>query len=213
MLTEKEILSVLEKYCELDEDLCEGSFYDKVVRPLELSGKFNDWTYDSGVSKGVLIFGELDFVIKIPFYCEWIEEEGFYNSQDEWVCEYDAGPSGCPFCGVEVEGYCHKNPWDYCETEAYRYFEAQKQGMEGYFAKTWFIGEVNGGWPIYAQTRANMYYSADSYESRSRRQYSDGERDTVKSIQNATRFYVDDIWLMDFVAYYGEEELKNFILF
>ena len=163
MLTKEYILEKIEKYCTLNEDLCEGTFYDQVVSPLENANCFNDWVWDSGVSKGVLIFGELDYVIKIPFYCEWFEEEGgYYDADDNWVDGDPGEPAGYAFQGVEVEGYCHQNPWDYCETEELRYLVAVKHGMEEHFAKTWCIGTVND-WPIYAQVKCCMYSSISIY--------------------------------------------------
>ena len=136
MLTKEYILEKINKYCTLNEDLCEGTFYEQVVSPLVDAQCFDDWTWDSGVSKGVLIFGELDYVIKIPFYCEWFEGEGgYYDDEDNWVEDEPGCPSGYPFQGTEVEGYCHQNEWDYCETEELRYLAAVKNGMEDWVLK------------------------------------------------------------------------------
>lgn len=212
MLNKEQILEKINEYCTLDENLCEGTFYDQVVYPLEEVGCFQDWTYDSGVSKGVLIFDELDYVIKIPFYCEWYEGDGYYNDDDEWVQEVEEGPSEYPFSGIQVEGFVHENPWDYCETEAFRYIAAERNGVEEHFAKTWFLGNVQN-WPIYAQVRACMYRSEDSRTARSQRNYSDQERESAKNIKKATHFYVEDEWLMDFLAYWGQERLLAFIKF
>ena len=173
MLNKEYILEQLNKYCTLNEKLCEGTFYDQVVSPLEDAQCFNDWTWDSGLSKGVLIFGELDYVIKIPFYCEWLEgESGYYDEEDNWVDGEPGCPSSNPFQGVEVEGFIHDNEWDYCETEQYRYVVAERNNVENYFAKTWFLGNASD-WPIYAQVRACMYRSEESRSTRSRKNYSE----------------------------------------
>jgi hypothetical protein len=213
MLTKEYILEKIEKHCTLNESLCEGTFYDQVVSPLEDAQCFNDWTWDSGLSKGVLIFGELDYVIKIPFYCGWFEgEEGYYDDDDNWVDGEPGEPTGFPFQGEEVEGYCHQNEWDYCETEELRYLVAEKNGMEEHFAKTWCIGAANG-WPIYAQIKCCMYCSADSCSTRSKKTYTDKDKESARSIKDATKFWVEDEWLIDFLHYWGQERLVAFIKF
>jgi hypothetical protein len=213
MLTKEYILEKIEKHCTLNESLCEGTFYDLVVSPLEDAQCFNDWTWDTGVSKGVLIFGELDYVIKIPFYCEWFEGDGgYYDEDDNWVDGDPGEPSGYAFQGVEVEGYCHQNEWDYCETEELRYLVAEKNDMEEHFAKTWCIGTVSD-WPIYAQVKCCMYSSADSHSTRSKKVYTNKDRESAKSIKDATHFWVEDEWLIDFLHYWGQERLMAFIEF
>lgn len=212
MLKKEYILECLEKYCKFDEDLCEGTFYEKVIRPLEAVQCFDDWFYDSGVSKGVLVFDELDYVIKIPFYCEYLEGDGYYDEDDNWVQEIEDGPSGYPFNGVEVEGFSAENDWDYCETESYRYLVAKRNGVEEFFAETWMIGKIRQ-WPVYAQVKACMFRSEASYSERSRKNYSDAERETAKTIKQETGFYVESEWLMDFLSYWGKERLMTFIEF
>lgn len=214
MLNKDYILECIKKYCRLEEDLSEGEFYYLVVEPLENAKCFPEgaWTYDSGVTKGVLIFDDLDYVIKIPFYCEWLEGDGYYDSEDNWVCECEEGPSGYPFGGCQVEGYIHDNDWDYCETEQYRYLEAEKANMEEYFAKTWFLASVND-WPIYAQTKACMFRSEDSRTTRSKRNYTDKEHETARAVMDNEHFYVNKEWVMDFIAYYGVDRLVAFIKF
>ena len=212
MLTKEYILENIEKYCDLDEDLCEGTFWSQVVEPLEAANCFDNWTYDSGITKGVLIFGELDYVIKIPFYCEYYEGDGYYDEEENWVETCEEGPSGYPFNGVEVEGYIHENPWDYCETESFRYAVAEKNNMEEYFAKTWLIGKV-GNWPVYAQARACMYRSEESHTARSRKNYTNKERESARELIKRTKFYVEDEWLIDFINYWGEARTSDFIAF
>ena len=213
MLTKEYILEQLDKYCSLNETLCEGTFYEQVVSPLEDANCFEDWVWDTGVTKGVLIFGSLDFVIKISFYCEFYEGEGgYYDEDDNWIEEEPGEPSGYAFNGVSVEGYCHENPWDYCETEEIRYKIAEKSGLAEHFAQTWSIGEVNH-WPIYAQMKACMFRSESYYSTRTRKDYSQKERESVKSIKDATKFWVEDEWLIDFLNYWGQDRTMEFIKF
>lgn len=213
MLKKEFILEQLEKYCTLDESLCEGTFYEQIVCPLQDADCFDNdsWTYDSGVSKGVLIFNDLDYVIKIPFYCEYEEECGFYDENDEWVSE-GGGPLGEPFMGVAVEGFCKENEWDYCETEELRYKVAKKHNVENYFAETWHIGTVCG-WPVYAQVKCCMYRSEESHSIRSRKNYSEQDRERARSARNATKLFVDEEWLIDFLQYWGEECFKDLAQF
>lgn len=217
MLTKEYILDNMKKYCKIDTntDLCLGNFYDLVISPLEKANCFKDYhmSYDNGLSKGVIIFDELDYVIKIPFVCSWYEEETEWDEEkDECVVICEGGPSGYPFGGVEVEGYCFHNDWDHCETELYRYCEAEKSGLEEHFAKIWFLDCING-WPIYAQSKACMYNTEDSYSSRSRKHYTDKERATANAIQSSSHFYIAQEWMMDFIQYWGKDKLLDFIKF
>ena len=213
MLTKEYILEKIEKYCTLNEDLCSGTFYSQVVSPLEDAQCFNNWTFDSGVSKGVLIFNDLDYVIKIPFYCEYYEgEEGYYDDEDNWIEGEPGEPTGDAFSGVEVEGYCHQNEWDYCETEELRYLAAEKNNMEEHFAKTWCIGTVQD-WPIYAQIKCCMYRSEESYSTRSKKTYTAEDQESVRNIQDTTKVWTQEDWLIDFLHYWGRDRLIAFMQF
>ena len=214
MLSKEYILECLNKYCTFNEDLSEGTFYDYVVSPLEDANCFEDWTYDSGCTKGVLIFGELDYVIKIPFYSSYYEEETEYNEEtDEYEVICEGGTCEYSFGGVEVEGFCHDNDWDYCETESYRYIVAEKNGMAEHFAKTEYIGSVQS-WPIYAQVRACMFCSQDSYDSRSKKNYSDEDRSRAQTLkQEHFMPEIDEEWVIDFISFWGEEKLREFFKF
>ena len=215
MLNKEYILEKINEYCTLNEQLSEETFYDMVVEPLDHNNCFEgySWTWATGVTKGVLIFDELDYVVKIPLYCEYYEGYSDWDEEtEEYVVIEEGGPTEEPFSGVQVEGYIHDNDWDYCETESYRYLEAEKHDVSEYFAKTWYIGSVKD-WPIYAQIRANMYCSLESCSVRSRKNYSNEERESVKSIKEATHFYVSDEWMIDFINYWGEDALMNLINF
>jgi len=215
MLTKEYILSELEKHGQFNEDLSTGTFYDQIIAPLERAESFKgyEWFWDDGCSKGVIVFKELNFVIKIPFYCEYYEGEGgYYDSQDNWVEGYDGEPSGSPFAGVQVEGYCHNNEWDYCETESIRYEVAEKNDMADHFARTWLLGEVRG-WPIYAQTKACMFLSAASCEIRSKRNYTQQERDVASKAKKDNCIHLADEWVMDFISFWGVDRFSAFSCF
>lgn len=107
-----------------------SSFKEKYTKP---------FAYDYGATKGVLIFKELGFVIKIPFVCN-----------DDW----------------EFEGADCDNGWDYCEAETLKYQSASINGLAECFAETIFIGTVDGH-PIYIQELATMYEKGESTTPRS----------------------------------------------
>lgn len=210
-MTKEYILEQLNKYCTFDDTLSDGTFYENIVRPLEDAGCFNGWGYENGATKGVLIFSDLDYVIKIPFCCCYYEEEGYYDDNYEWIVECEGGP-GEMFGGIEVQGYVHNNEWDYCETEMYRYMDAEKAGMAEHFARTWFLGKVQNH-PIYAQSRASMFRSDDAYESRSKKSYTKEDYDSANRVYKGKSFYVEEEWLIDFIHYWGEERANQFAEF
>ena len=213
MLIKEYVLEKIKEYCTLDETLCRETFEDLVVSPLENAKCFEDWTWDSGVTKGVLIFDELDYVIKIPFYCEWDEGDYDYDEEtNETIIIRESGPFDTPFEGVQVKGFIHDNDWDYCETEQYRYIVAERNGLNEHFAKTWFLGTVQD-WPIYAQAKANMFLSSASQSTRSKRKYSKQEMDTAKSIKDTLGSEIDEEWMIDFINYWGKDRLVELLNF
>ena len=67
MQNEKELNAILDALKMGDyEDLYDTIFYENVVRPFKEKYK-QQFYYDYGATKGVLVFKELGFVIKIPF--------------------------------------------------------------------------------------------------------------------------------------------------
>ena len=69
----KEILETIDKVCDLKGDLTNENFYSKVVNPLKKENCYLD--SNSGATKGILFFKDLDVVIKIPF----VGEENYYT--------------------------------------------------------------------------------------------------------------------------------------
>lgn len=131
-----EILDVL-YYGDFD-CLSDNSFFRQIVSPFKDKYK-KPFAYDYGATKGVLIFKELGFVIKIPFVCN-----------DDW-----------DFSGAECA-----NGWDYCEVEALKYQDASINGLAECFAETMCIGDVDGH-PIYIQELATMYEKGETTTKRS----------------------------------------------
>ena len=118
-----EILEAL-SYGTFDEN-DEADFYPVVVQPFSEKYK-KPFDYATGATKGVLIFEQLGFVIKIPFCRNSEDYDDYYE-----CCNY--------FTGADAD-----NGWDYCEAEADKYQRAEEEGISMCFAKTEKIGEIDG---------------------------------------------------------------------
>ena len=128
----REILDAL-RDCYFDE-LDDCTFDESVVIPFKDSYK-KPFKAANGATKGVLIFPNFGFVIKIPFvYCD-----------------------GDELCGAQ-DGV---NAWDYCSQEVCRYEMAEEEGFGDIFLETDLLGEVNNH-PIYIQPYADILGGMDS---------------------------------------------------
>lgn len=186
-----EILEAL-SYGTFDEN-DEADFYSIVVQPFSEKYK-KPFDYATGATKGVLIFEQLGFVIKIPFCRN--SEDCYYNSAyGEYEC--------CYFTGADTD-----NGWDYCEAEANKYERAEEEGLAQCFAKTKKIGDIDG-YPIYMQELADIYKSIDYQSS-----HTEEDSRQVSSICNSNNFYMFNIeWLSDAFHYYGEKVFHKLLEF
>lgn len=186
-----EILEAL-SYGTFDEN-DEADFYSIVVQPFSEKYK-KPFDYATGATKGVLIFEQLGFVIKIPFCRN--SEDCYYNSAyGEYEC--------CYFTGADTD-----NGWDYCEAEANKYERAEEEGLAQCFAKTKKIGDIDG-YPIYMQELADIYKSIDYQSS-----HTEEDSRQVSSICNSNNFYMFNIeWLSDAFHYYGEKMFHKLLEF
>lgn len=186
-----EILEAL-SYGTFDENN-EADFYSIVVQPFSEKYK-KPFDYATGATKGVLIFEQLGFVIKIPFCRN--SEDCYYNSAyGEYEC--------CYFTGADTD-----NGWDYCEAEANKYERAEEEGLAQCFAKTKKIGDIDG-YPIYMQELADIYKSIDYQSS-----HTEEDSRQVSSICNSNNFYMFNLeWLSDAFHYYGEKVFHKLLEF
>lgn len=186
-----EILEAL-SYGTFDEN-DEADFYSIVVQPFSEKYK-KPFDYATGATKGVLIFEQLGFVIKIPFCRN--SEDCYYNSAyGEYEC--------CYFTGADTD-----NGWDYCEAEANKYERAEEEGLAQCFAKTKKIGDIDG-YPIYMQELADIYKSIDYQSS-----HTEEDSRQVSSICNSNNFYMFNLeWLSDAFHYYGEKVFHKLLEF
>ena len=186
-----EILEAL-SYGTFDEN-DEADFYSIVVQPFSEKYK-KPFDYATGATKGVLIFEQLGFVIKIPF-CRNSEDCEYNSAYGEYEC--------CYFTGADTD-----NGWDYCEAEANKYERAEEEGLAQCFAKTKKIGDIDG-YPIYMQELADIYKSIDYQSS-----HTEEDSRQVSSICNSNNFYMFNIeWLSDAFHYYGEKIFHKLLEF
>lgn len=178
----REILDALHD-CYFDE-LDDYTFDESVVAPFNNSYK-KPFRAANGASKGVLIFPNFGFVIKIPFiFCDGDE---MYGAQD----------------GV--------NAWDYCSQEVCRYEIAEEEGFGDIFLETDLLGEVNNH-PIYIQPYAEVLSKIDGSEYDSKhRSGTDMDRTFVKEIDDAENYdTLSSMWEADLLVRYGIEKFKSF---
>lgn len=186
-----EILEAL-SYGTFDEN-DEADFYPIVVQPFSEKYK-KPFDYATGATKGVLIFEQLGFVIKIPF-CRNTEDCYYNSAYGEYEC--------CYFTGADTD-----NGWDYCEAEADKYERAEEEGLAQCFAKTKKIGDIDG-YPIYMQELADIYKSIDYQSS-----HTEEDSRQVSSICNSNNFYMFNLeWLSDAFHYYGEKMFHKLLEF
>lgn len=231
LMTKEYILECLDKYCDFDGVLHRENFEEMVVRPLKANECFENWTWDNGVSKGVLIFSGLNFVVKIPFtgWAEW-QDSHYEDENGNWRCWESAHKNTdelksrhykmegyedyCEFSGADFDE--ESDGWDYCMVEQIRYEKAVDAGLETMFARTHFIGRVGGNeHPIYIQERCNMFdeaYCTSNKEKYNKRTSKDYEK--VDTLRKEFDFHmINDDWILDFIIFFGEELLKKFVDF
>ena len=186
MVNIEAILDLLDK-CYLDGELTEDNFYENVIDQIPRSISL---TYFSGATKLVLLFPGADYVVKIPFTGSGYLMEDYDEDTGEWY-EHD---NYCPFEGALYSG------WNYCETEVQLYELAAEYGIEQFFAKTEFIGHVQGH-PIYIQERAEIF--DDTHKSH---RHSHEVRKSVSekcNYNNFNNFNID--WIADLFNYCTDE--------
>ena len=135
----------------------------------------------TGATKGILLFSDLDFVIKIPFsFCEGEELQG----------------------ATETEG-----GWNYCEQENCRYIMSENEQVSEIFLNTELIGYVND-FPIYAQYKATPISLIDDsdYVKHHRSHSNKNEKKVFKIRTNNAFENINLQWEADIYSYYG----KNF---
>lgn len=188
-----------------------------------------DWTYDEGISKLVLIFNKLGFVIKIPYTGRYSEDyEEPCDNCSKWSncdCEYScarrqnwteySNNEYCDFTGAEEcpNTYLQKklnNEWDYCEAEKWLYEKAKEEDVEVCFAETRLLGYVDG-YPIYTQPIAAIY--ADCYTTTRKSHTAEEKISTQEACKKINGWCFNVEWLTDFIIYFGDDMFQKFMAF
>ena len=157
-MTPQDAFKLIKEHCDCTAPLFQQAFYSKIVEPL----KPFLVTYEYGASRGVIIFPEEDFVIKIPF-THFAGELGSKES-----IEQDEDYKGKCENFTLVDDYYYKleelsggNEGDYCSEEVNIYTEAQEYGVADFFAFESYLGTAQD-LPIYFQTRAHFICSSSN---------------------------------------------------
>ena len=185
---EKEIQEILEalKYGYYEE-LDEYTFEDDVVF------SFNEhyqkpFTWACGASKGVLIFKNFGFVIKIPFnYCDGEMLCGAYEGDDDW---------------------------NYCTQEKNRYQKAKQNRLQNIFLETSYLCNVDEH-PVYIQMMAEPLNQMSFEEAENKNKSSADNKKIIKIIDIENDYaWINNIWEADVFTLYGGKyyhKLKTFI--
>lgn len=167
-------------------ELTDENYEEKVLSLLDLSVYLG--AAEAGATKAVLYpLEDSNKVVKIPFQGQ---KEYLYSGEDKTFCSF--------------HGALAPNYWDYCRVEAEVYIKAKEAGLENYFAKTEFIGYVNG-FPIYAQTKVDILIDIMEEKSYSE----DIKRKTRNTCNSLNARCFNACWISDFLDYYGKETFKK----
>ena len=229
--TPEDVFEIIKKECTFDGVLCQDN-KNTIIEPLQdcadLAGI--SWTWDEGISKLVLIFDDLNFVIKIP-YTGLVDEEADDHYYDHCACcdikssarcencayyddpfgENERGDSDYyDFTGANNGGKTLRREWDYCEAETWLYQHAKEVGLECCFAETRLLGFVDGH-PIYMQAKAQIY---GDYYSSTRKTHTDKEIvNTKEACKRIDGWCFNVNWLTDFILFYGDDIFQSFMAF
>lgn len=156
--------------------------------------------FNRGASKIVLINYDWDSVLKIPFKYKYNTSNGEYNK----------------FKGAK--NLFGVPDWDYCAKEVELYEKAKMHKLDKYFAEIELISYIDG-YPIYKQIRCSIAEEryCEEFELDKNwieKQYTKEELDNVIDFCHKHLFTMfDNIWLADFVEWYGFDELYKLLKF
>lgn len=224
--TPEDVFEIIKKECAFDGVFSQDNKYD-VIDPLQDCADLadTDWTWDDGASKLVLIFKNLNFVIKIPFtgsidpcgdcydHCEDCEEKSTSRCDCcpyHYNCYGDADNNYYDFQGADWGGKQLARNWDYCEAEAYLYETAKEEGVDVCFAGTELLGFVDGH-PIYWQAKAQIYN--DYYTSTNKDHTREEKVNTEEACRRINGWCFNVDWLCDFLTAYGDDMFQQFMAF
>ena len=180
------------------------------------------YSFDSGVSKGVLFLNEYpDIVVKIPFtegtYSSY--SRAYYTDEDGNTCRtYNYSSSSFDSAWQSLPPRLEDKLlryWDYCEVETILFEDAKQAGVDKFFAETVYIGDSHGH-PVYIQEKARIYDGQAEYEENDESNEIHNFYNTIKAeLKHYLQLKDSQImwmhcpkeWIVDFYLYYGIEEL------
>lgn len=177
---------------EFTEEAAEDLLYDLAID--------HNAHYCHGISKAVVVFDNDDCVIKIPFngYTDdcWNGETQHYEE------------TFIPFCGAMG------TEWNYCQTEANIYSDAQAYHVAEYFAETAYLKAICGC-PIYVQPKVVSYDELVGYDCYDGRNSIEERNNTIQHCYDSGHMScsINSDWLTDFLHYWGQEALDNLLTF
>jgi len=187
MISIQEAIGYVEQYVRV-EILHERNFSVEVDALLtaSLAGLIPSVQVASGCTKGVFIFTDADFVIKVPY-------RGYKD----------------PFTNSESA-----SGWDYCEREEELYIAAEKFGVSQFLARTWRVGEINNH-PVYAQERiteiGHFYVWDDIYYAAPQKVVNQADKFSQSPINDKTGFF--PTVLVPMISAYGYRACQKFARF
>lgn len=157
-------------------------FENAVILPFKEKYNKFPFKWDSGASKGVIIFPTLGFVIKMPFHV--IEEDSYYD-----------------------DDYEENDYTDYCALEEDFYHQAEKLGIGEVFAQTEYLTTLDGEYPLYIQE-----YIEDREIDKDNCIHSDEDKEAVSSLNAEKYFDydIDTEWEAELFAQKGYDFYNKF---
>ena len=225
------IKSIIDHICT---DFCDEDS-ECVTHPLRCAWKPFELSFDSGITKLVLLIKGEPYVIKIPYSC-YFNDDGYMDACRDWEEEMDdelscaksdeekeeifaryreCEPADSDFydhfegawcSAIDFIPTCSNNTWDYCALETAIYQEAVERGLGAYFAEEGLLGFIDDH-PVYYQTRCVPFDDSDiDWDSDEVQKKSDQSEEICKKLGISC---FNAVWIADFIAAYGESELAR----
>lgn len=215
MITKEELFEDLKK-CHLTEPLHFMNFEDQIY---PLIKKYGETIFIAhGVSRGVIVPIESDFVIKIPF-SHTVDEDSSWETWEEVIEDYGSEENALKDdFWQDDDGYyyptCPMQFGDYCKMEVEIYHHAQEEGLEEVFAAEEKLGEIND-FSIYYQVKAESFeYHSSSSVNSTDPQKLENAKTVIDSYQNDNGAYIfNKTWLADVLITFGREYLERLFNF
>lgn len=174
--------------------------YQKIFE--ELCDNYDIEWIDNGLTKMVISFRDIPYVVKIPFL-----HVKRYDSELNVVAEYEYEEAEKK---MRVGSLGRAN--DYCKLESDLFIQAAGYGLDGLFAETWLAFTIDDKYPIYISEKiANNSFEQDINEST----YSKKIRKSEENIssKHKVRYDPSKKIRLKICADYGEKILDNFLQF